>query len=52
MSEEGKDLDFIDEPAEFDSPSPLQDYNEPLIWSSAKKHLYLTIVAIVAFLPD
>lgn len=53
MSKE-KDLEVIDEPEtmqEF-SPSPVHNSNDPLFWSSAKKHIYLAIVSVVAFLPD
>lgn len=33
-------------------PQPSDDPNDPLNWSSFKKHLFLFIIAITAFLPD
>ena len=33
-------------------PQPSDDPNDPLNWSSFKKHLFLIIIAITAFLPD
>ena len=34
------------------SPQPTSDPNDPLNWSVIKKHLFLFIIAITAFLPD
>lgn len=33
-------------------PQPSDDGNDPLNWSSYKKHLFLFIIAATAFLPD
>jgi hypothetical protein len=33
-------------------PQPSEDPNDPLNWSSTKKHLFLFIIAVAAFLPD
>ncbi|KAL8870789.1 MAG: hypothetical protein Q9174_003242, partial [Haloplaca sp. 1 TL-2023] len=33
-------------------PQPTTDPNDPLNWSSFKKHLILTIISVVAFMPD
>lgn len=33
-------------------PQPTSDPNDPLNWSPVKKHLFLLIIAITAFLPD
>lgn len=44
VSEEGGDQTL--------DPQPTSDPNDPLNWSSAKKHLFLFIVACTAFLPD
>ena len=33
-------------------PQPSSDPNDPLNWSVVKKHLFLFIIAITAFLPD
>lgn len=34
------------------NPQPSSDPNDPLNWSVLKKHLFLFIIAITAFLPD
>lgn len=34
------------------SPQPSTDPNDPLNWSVFKKHVFLFIIAITAFLPD
>lgn len=34
------------------NPQPTSDPNDPLNWSVFKKHLFLFIIAITAFLPD
>ena len=34
------------------NPQPTNDPNDPLNWSVLKKHLFLFIIAITAFLPD
>ena len=33
-------------------PQPSSDFNDPLNWSSLKKHLTLLVIAMVSFLPD
>jgi hypothetical protein len=33
-------------------PQPTSDPNDPLNWSWMKKHLFLMIISIIAFLPD
>lgn len=33
-------------------PQPSEDPNDPLNWSSTRKHLFLFIIAVAAFLPD
>jgi hypothetical protein len=34
------------------NPQPSSDPNDPLNWSLLKKHLFLFIIAVTAFLPD
>lgn len=34
------------------NPQPTSDPNDPLNWSVLKKHLFLFIISVVAFLPD
>lgn len=33
-------------------PQPSSDPNDPLNWSPVKKHIILTVISIVAFMPD
>lgn len=33
-------------------PQPSSDPNDPLNWSPIKKHITLTVISIVAFMPD
>lgn len=33
-------------------PQPTTDPNDPLNWSPIKKHIILTVISIVAFMPD
>ena len=33
-------------------PQPSQDPNDPLSWSSLKKHIILLVVTVTAFMPD
>ena len=33
-------------------PQPSTDPNDPLNWSSAKKHINLAVISLVAFVPD
>lgn len=34
------------------SPQPSNDPNDPLNWSVVKKHVFLFVIAVTAFLPD
>lgn len=33
-------------------PQPSSDPNDPLNWSPLKKHIILTVISVVAFMPD
>lgn len=52
LGPEGRGLQTASDGKTILIPQPSSDPNDPLNWSSLKKHLTLLVITVVSFLPD